>query len=275
MLNYQKNEKETTKNLQKNENMSKENLLESRRKFLIEKLKELKLEYNTVFENVGEIQNEIINNTAEIEVLENYHKYCENLKVGISNSKKLEMIRNMKSKLPNNQDAIFSIANDLQREINLRERKLSSLKEENEDKKIEKEDLMQISKEIKDQIKVYKEELDSIKKKLLLHYHILLSEGTDTRSEGLIWIIKSIWNLGENVIMSYLPSYLDEKCIKFLFFIAHKDFELIKMNEDLDGTKMQLKSSLSEFGISSRSKNRKQSIIRKSFEDKEDPVNKK
>jgi hypothetical protein len=270
MLNYQKNEKETTKNLQKNENMNKENLLESRRKFLIEKLSELKLEYKGVFEKIGEIQNEMINNTAEIEVLENYTKYCENLKVGITNAKKLELIRNMKTKLPNNQDAIFSIHSDLQREINLREKKLLALKEEIEDKKIEKEDLMQISKEIKDQIKVYKEEMDSIKKKLLLHYHIILSEGTDTRSEGLIWIIKSIWNLDENVIMSYLPSYLDEKSIKFLFYIAHKDFKLIKMNQDLDGTKKQLKSSLSEYGISKRSSGRKQSEIRKSLESKEE-----
>ena len=97
---------------------------------------------------------------------------------------------------------------------------------------MEKEDLLSASKEIKDQIKVYREELDNIKKKLLLHYHILLNDGKDTRSEGLVWIIKSIWNLGENVIMSYLPNYLDEKCIKFLFHIAHKDFDLMKMNED-------------------------------------------
>jgi len=213
----------------------------------------MKIENKELFDKIGKIQKDIDDNIAEIEVLKNYNKYVENLKTGISTTKKFELLKNMKKNSINSQDALFSAASDLQREINQREYKLNFLKEENEDKKIEKEDLMLISKEIKDQTKVYKEELENIKKKLMLHYHILLSEGKDTRSEGLVWIIKSIWNLGEDVIMTYLPNYLDEKCINFLFYIAHKDFELLKMNEDLDLTKKNLKNSLAEIGIKNKS----------------------
>jgi len=37
------------------------------------------------------------------------------------------------------------------------------------------------------------------------------------RKEGLCWIIKSIWKLGYEVIISLLPQYLDENIIKYLF----------------------------------------------------------
>ena len=57
----------------------------------------------------------------------------------------------------------------------------------------------------------------SIKKKLLVHYHKILIEGKDTRSEGLSWVIKAIWSVGSKVILSYLPKFLDEKAIKYLF----------------------------------------------------------
>jgi len=61
------------------------------------------------------------------------------------------------------------------------------------------------------------EEIAKITNKLLFHYHSILSEGKDTRKEGIVWIIKAIWNLSSNVIVSFLPNFLDEKCIKFIF----------------------------------------------------------
>jgi len=61
-----------------------------------------------------------------------------------------------------------------------------------------------------------------ITSKLLLHYHKLLLEGLDTRSEGLTWVIKAIWSLGSNVIMSYLPTFLDELAIRFLFKVSRE-----------------------------------------------------
>ena len=74
---------------------------------------------------------------------------------------------------------------------------------------------------IKQKKSKYINELSSVKNELLVHYHRLLNEGKDTRNEGLIWIIKAIWGLGFNVLLSYLPKYLDEDCILYLFNVRY------------------------------------------------------
>ena len=63
-------------------------------------------------------------------------------------------------------------------------------------------------------------ELKEIKSNLLIHYHKQMLQGNDSRSEGLTWIIKAIWSLGSNVIMSYLPQFLDDTSIQFLFKVT-------------------------------------------------------
>ena len=60
-----------------------------------------------------------------------------------------------------------------------------------------------------------------IKNKLYMHYLSILKEGKDTRDEGLAWVIAEIFNLGKKVLMSYMPRYLDEKCVLYLFLKAH------------------------------------------------------
>ncbi len=62
-----------------------------------------------------------------------------------------------------------------------------------------------------------KRELKNIRTQQVKYYHTLLSEGRDARQEGLAWIIKAIWWLGENVAISRLPSYLDPRAIEYLF----------------------------------------------------------
>jgi hypothetical protein len=82
-------------------------------------------------------------------------------------------------------------------------------------------------KELEDSNQKYqitKDEIQQIKNTLLLHYHKLLSEGKDTRKEGLIWIIKAIWTLGCTVVLSYFPSFLDEDIICYLFKVNKKGF---------------------------------------------------
>jgi hypothetical protein len=74
--------------------------------------------------------------------------------------------------------------------------------------------------QIKEKKHKYKFELASIKNDLIVHYHRLLHDGTDTRNEGLTWIIKAIWSLGFNILMSYLPKFLDEEGILYLFNVV-------------------------------------------------------
>lgn len=44
----------------------------------------------------------------------------------------------------------------------------------------------------------------------------ILKYGKDCRDEGLTWIIRSIWNLGEKVYENQLPKFLDDKAKQFL-----------------------------------------------------------
>ena len=65
-----------------------------------------------------------------------------------------------------------------------------------------------------------------------------------------MWIIKAIWALESNVIKSFLPNFLDENSIIYLFNvkssiifqIAKKDTELLKINNHMK----TLKKNLSE-----------------------------
>jgi hypothetical protein len=57
----------------------------------------------------------------------------------------------------------------------------------------------------------------------------------------LIWIIKAIWNLGEKVMASYLPSFLDESSISYLFNYAGRDVEMNKVKKKLDDVRLFMK----------------------------------
>lgn len=64
-----------------------------------------------------------------------------------------------------------------------------------------------------------------LKNDLIIHYHNILEEGRDTRSEGLTWVIKRIWKFEEEVMLSYLPKFLDKQSIVFLFEISRLAIE--------------------------------------------------
>ena len=78
---------------------------------------------------------------------------------------------------------------------------------------------------------------------LYSHYLKILKEGKDTRSEGLAWIIREIYNLGKEIIMSYLPDFIDEMGIRFIFKQAKIGIELHKLNDQIEETKNELNES--------------------------------
>jgi len=85
--------------------------------------------------------------------------------------------------------------------------------------------------EITEKIESVKFEMSKLKEEQSEYFHKLLSEGMDTRQEGLCWIIKAIWVLGKNVNLSKIPIYLDEKAVAYLFEYSRKDMELEKYRE--------------------------------------------
>ena len=124
-------------------------------------------------------------------------------------------------------------------------------RKENDEKKKEKQ--RQI-KEIKEEMEEMNSELKEINKrtsklkkqeniaieKLMRHYEALLFRGKDTRNEGLIWIIKSMWKLGQNVPIQFIPTFLDFNAIEFLFKLANKSIELENKKNLLNKYKKEL-----------------------------------
>ena len=104
-----------------------------------------------------------------------------------------------------------------------------------------KKEIVQKIKACENDMKNFKEERNKIKKELLIHYHNLLLEGKDIRKEGLSWIIKSIWNLKSNVLLSYLPKFLDEQSISFLFSYSMKKIKMHSIYKIIQELSVKLK----------------------------------
>ncbi len=98
-------------------------------------------------------------------------------------------------------------------------------------------------KEINEKIEKIREKKNIKEDELYAHYLRILKEGTDTRSEGLSWIIKEIYILGKEIMISYLPDFLDEMGIIFIFKQAKINLELNTLENKIEKSKMDLKSS--------------------------------
>ena len=93
--------------------------------------------------------------------------------------------------------------------------------------------------------------------KLMRHYEALLYGGRDTRNDGLIWIIRAMWNLGKNVPMQYIPTFLDFDAIDFLFKLANKSILLENERKLLNDIKKNLMLKVHKLYFNSNNKNNK------------------
>ena len=126
-------------------------------------------------------------------------------------------------------------------QLNLRLLRASQSRE----KKIEKiqnnlQELYQKRKSLINELNIILNNIENLKKSkhdkiniLYMHYLKLLKSGSDTRSEGLSWIIKEIFALNKNVLMSYLPNFLDEECVKFIFKQANISIRLNEFDKEI------------------------------------------
>ena len=94
-------------------------------------------------------------------------------------------------------------------------------------------------------------ELEDIKKKekkivnrLMTYYKEILFKGKNVKKDGLVWIIKAMWNLGENVPMPFMPEFLDFESIDYLFKLAHKQIEIENCNKKIIELKLKLKKEI-------------------------------
>lgn len=136
-------------------------------------------------------------------------------------------------------------AEELEKQIN----------QEKINKNIISQDLEKLNKKLKNLHYIRK----NIKEKLYNHYLTLLKDASDTRDEGLAWIIYEIINLGKKVLMSHLPKYLDEKCLLFIFERANLIMKIKLLEKKINESK--------KFFI--KRKKRNKSIITEMFDKRE------
>ena len=238
---------ETQKKLTQNKKEAQRNLANNQlEKELYGNLRAIRKEYNDIkskkkalYDKFEKISKEINTLNLELEVIESrytdiYIKKMHNRNENNTYNESWEM-NNQNTSSPTKTDKRNYSSSKMERMKQIKSHYLA--KKEQEDKKYQKfEQIKKYKEELKNldvDIKALNSELSELRKKdhnivqkLMKHYEALLFKGKDTRSEGLIWIIKAMWGLGQNVPMQFIPTFLDFKSIEFLFKLANKSIEL-------------------------------------------------
>ena len=262
-----------------------------------------KAEKNIIYEKYKEVMDKIDEMNLEIQII-NSKNFIDNLKDQKSKQKEGEKISkknlstNISKELPNIEQDLEEKINEIEKEENKRgnnddvENRMNKIKnlyqmkkETDFQKKIKFDKINQLKEEltkISEPLQKINKTMDNLRKKekevinkLMIHYETLLYKGEEVRNEGLIWIIKAMWGLGENVPMSFIPPFLDFRCIEFLFQYAHKSIELENTKKILNELKNDLQLQIHNlFYNSSSSPITKFKKYNSSFEFKTDLIRK-
>ena len=247
-----KEEKKTgTKYENKLENIYKENFLEKKRAEIELKISKIKSLMKPLSIELANTLKKIENYKLDLEIINNFNFsennfrkiYLSQLKSN-SNSIKSDFTNLSSSLNSSNTDKIKSKELDLY--INREKAKLNNKKliamEKLSKFNIKRDSILSKYNSCENELHDLKKELTKIKDKLILHYHKLLFEAKDTRSEGLSWIIRALWKLKTNVLLSYLPKFLDKKSIEFLFKYSDKLVEIEQIQKKIQEKKDYLKN---------------------------------
>lgn len=109
------------------------------------------------------------------------------------------------------------------------------------------EKLLKENQDLKEKLTEKKNTIHDLKNKLIDLYHTTLFEGLDFRGEGLARIILNIWNLGINVDMNFIPTYLDRDSTEFLFKKARQIIDMTKIRELIEEKEKDFKENLKKW----------------------------
>ena len=218
-----------------------------------ESLKEIKTKQKELVKENSQLEKMKKKNRKSIDIQKEENDNIENIKNNNTEAQnKLIKIKNMYQ---------FKKEHDFRKK--LKYEKLTTLKNK----------LLNINeplKQLNEEISEIKRQENLVIQKLMAHYEALLFKGEEVRNEGLVWIIKAIWNLGKNVPMSFIPPFLDFYSIEFLFQYAHKSIELENCKKILNELKDGLQKEIHKIFYNSKSPERYSS----SFEFKTDLIKK-
>ena len=247
-----KEEKKTgTKYENKLENIYKENFLEKKRAEIELKISKIKSLMKPLSIELANTLKKIENYKLDLEIINNFNFsennfrkiYLSQLKSN-SNSIKSDFTNSSSSLNSSNTDKIKPKELDLyikREKAKLNNKKLIAM-EKLSKFNIKRDSILSKYNSCETELHDLKKELNKIKDKLILHYHKLLFEAKDTRSEGLSWIIRALWKLKTNVLLSYLPKFLDKKSIEFLFKYSDKLVEIEQIQKKIQEKKDYLKN---------------------------------
>ena len=239
------------------ENKIFENKLENQRKELENKISKIKQNLKTLNDELTKIISEIDNLKLDFEILQN-NKTCsiieKNIKKtilinGIFSPKRERdylpflLSKNSTAEEKNKIESILSKhKKDMKSKKNLALMKFAQLKEK-------RKELIKKINSNENELKSLREEKNKIRNELLSHYHNILHEGSDIRKDGLSWVILAIWNLKSEVMQSYLPNFLDEESIEFLFNFANKKIKLKDMYKTMQIISQKINENKNDLNI--------------------------
>ena len=112
-----------------------------------------------------------------------------------------------------------------------RDEKGKQIKNEVDNIRKDLEKLLRENQDLKEKLAEKKNNIFNFKNLLIDLYHTTLFEGLDFRGEGLARVIVNIWNLGSNIDMNFIPTYLDRHSTEFLFKKARQIIDMTKIKE--------------------------------------------
>ena len=260
-------EKENEENLEKinNENREREERVKKIFKEKLVNLEKVKEECQKLNQKINKINDSIDEYQMEVNVLVKYsdefdEKFLQNLNSQNQNDINDSIVNNDYLSSPNKN----SEAHEKNKAKNKQFEQMNKLiiyKQQRDDKRKELVELItereNIKKELEENLIIKREkcnqakkELYNIRKQLINIYHIKLYEGLVYGNEGLISIIKDIWNLGVNINNNYMPTYLDDACIEFLLNRAKRSIEISKIRQVITDNQKEYVSYIKEWRIS-------------------------
>lgn len=265
----------------------KEKYIEKEFKDELEKLESIKKECNKINFEINEIRDLIEEYKLELNVVNKYgdildKKFMEEMKGKEKEKNKLErlatneIIEQSEENLENDEESNNNNnINELHKKTSKQEKfeqinAYSKMKRQRDERiKYVKENIIVKEEQLKlleekqnaliEECKSKKNGIYKLRHQLLNIYHLNLYEGLNFRTDGLPTLIRSIWNLGVNVDINYMPTYLDNASIDYLFDRTKRLIEISKMRQIIEENEKEFEESIKQWKQTNVSENSKNS----------------
>ena len=215
----------------------------------------IKKENEKLNEHILNLVNIIEDYKLELYALDNYKNEFFKQFLKSEEQKKYEIINKLENNLYKDKNEFFSLQKELKQYQTDKNEKFQNdltMRKENIMENIDRtkellNDLQEQKNNLKLEGKEIKDKINENKKNLIKLYHISLYEGLDFRYEGLSNVIRAIWNMGEDVDIKYMPSYLDKLLINFLFDHAKQYMQIINLRHQIELNQEKFLKSLNEW----------------------------